>query len=813
MIDDYLVDETLEVEVVEAVEEAMPMTEGYPAPQFLINKPVWVLWRFETRNDKVTKVPYQINGKRASTTTPSTWNNYYQICSAISGDKNGNTHRYDGIGICFDGSFVGIDIDHCVVDGVASDCAMDICASLGTYAEYSPSMGGIHVLIEGDIDLPKNKNKELGIEIYKKGRFFTFTSKKLPDVPQEMRENTSELTRLYAKYIHDNFEQAHLTSAPVELEVVPPTAALSIESVMDRMQHCSKWEDIKALMDGNLAAYSMDDSAADLALCNHLAFFTMRDPVLIDQIFRTSKLFRPKWTEMHGSQTYGEMTIARACKDTRVVDGDETRYRYTEGGNANRLSDLHGKDLRYCGHMATWFVWDGNRWKVDDTSIVYQLSRDVVSQLYSEARGKLERMQRGGESPKTVQLVSKFAQTTDTARGLGNIVKLASTLPEMAVSPMQLDCKPMMLNTDGTTINFGNVDAMIGDPDRGDLITKVCGCAYDFNATCPNWEEFISQIFNGDKDLMEYIQKAIGYSLTGRVSEKCFFYCYGEGSNGKTVFLNTIRSMFGDYGQQASIRTFLKKKGESEIRDDLVNLKGARFVSAVEPDESAKFDMEVMKPLTGNDPIRCRTLHQRQIEYLPELKLWLAGNTRPMITETNAGAWDRVRLIPFIVSFIGREDRGLEDKLKTELSGILNWAIRGYRMYYEHGLGTPKCVVNATEEYKVECNSLLAFISQYCVINKLGGLKILKRDLYNAYCDYCNNEGQYPFASKRVKATLSTQGIFEKHTREGDVYLNITLKSLAPGQVQLPQNTEMCGSMSKIDMPTPDSSTDSDVME
>ena len=163
---------------------------------------------------------------------------------------------------------------------------------------------------------------------------------------------------------------------------------------------------------------------------------------------------------------------------------------------------------------------------------------------------------------------------------------------------------------------------------------------------------------------------------------------------------------------QASIRTFMKRKFESDIRDDLVNLRGARLVTAVEPDESAKFDMEVMKPLTGNDPIRCRTLHQRQIEYRPELTLWLAGNSRPIITETNNGAWDRVRLIPFTVSFIGREDRHLEEKLKSELSGILNWMIRGYKMYVENGLMTPECVKIATNEYKVESNSLLSFMAQ-----------------------------------------------------------------------------------------------------
>lgn len=780
----------------------------FPAPQYLIDRNVWVMWKFETRNGKTTKVPYQINGKRASTTDKNTWKDYWTIVLAKEKDNNETQHRFDGIGICFDGSFTGVDIDHCIVNGNRNDVANDVVRELATYCEYSPSLTGIHALVVGEIELTKNKNKDVGIEIYKQGRFFTFTGKKLPDCPQEMGENTEGLTRMYAKYIFNDFEAAHTTAATLDVASVPaPVVSLTVESVMSKMKLSSKWEEIKSLMDGNLAAYSMDDSAADLALCNHLAYYTQRNAKLMDDIFRTSKLFRDKWDENRGSQTYGQMTIDRACRDTRSVDGDVTRYRYTEGGNANRLSDMHGGDLRFCGHMNTWFVWDGNRWAEDKTSVVYQLSRDVVHQLYAEAKQKLAGMQSGTGNAKNVAMVSKFAQTTDTARGLTNIVKLASTLPEMSVAPNELDCKPMMLNTIGTTINFDNPQAMVKDPERCDLLTKVCGCAFDFDATCVQWEKFISEIFNGDTELMLFVQKAIGYSLTGKVSEKCFFFCYGDGSNGKSVFLNVIRAMFGDYGQQASIRTFLKKKGESEIRDDLVNLKGARFVSAVEPDESSRFDMEVMKPLTGNDPIRCRTLHQRQIEYLPELKLWLAGNTRPLITETNSGAWDRVRLIPFTVSFIGREDRGLEDKLKTELSGILNWAIRGYRMYVEQGLKAPKCVSVATEEYKVECNSLLSFVAQRCVINKLGGLKIRTKDLYTAYCEYCNEEGHYPYSSKRVKSSLASQGITAIHNRDGDYYINITLNIFAPGQVQLPQEADADRPLSgKIDRPTPVSS-------
>lgn len=753
------------------------------APAFLMEKKIWILWKLEERNGKTTKVPYQVNGRKASTTNEKTWTSFEEAAKAYDLDQR-TKKRFNGLGVCFDGTFTGTDLDHCVNDGEINETARDVIETLGSYHEFSPSKTGVHILVEGTIDLLRNRRKGTGIEIYNKARFFTFTCDRLPGSSTEMVKNVEGLQAVFDKYLADGDNHSNDTKDSTTTECQTSTDD-AVDSTIDRMKHSSSWPEIEALMvKGDTSKYDGDDSAADLALCNHLAFFTRRNRPLMDAIFRTCRLYRPKWDEMHGNQTYGDRTIDRACRDTKTVYGDPTRGRYTEGGNAERFIDLHGDDLRFCGHMNTWFKWDGNRWSPDMTGAVYQMSRDVVVQLYAEATQKLARHQRGEITAKEATSVSKFAKTTDTARGLQNIIKLASTMPEVAVSPEQLDCQSWKLNTVGTTLNFDTPEELVHEPAREDMITKMCGCSFNFDAACPQWERFMDEIFASDKELIRFVQKAVGYSLIGKINEKCFFFCYGDGSNGKTVFLNVLRAMFGDYGQQASIRTFLKRRGDSEIRDDLVNLKGARFVTAVEPDENSKFDMEVMKPLTGNDPIRCRTLHQRQIEYLPEAKLWIAGNNKPLITETNTGAWDRVRLIPFTVSFVGREDRGLEDKLRAELSGILNWAIRGYRMYLEEGLDTPKCVREATEQYKVECNSLLSFIETHCVTKKGLGLEVRTTLLHERYKGYCELEGYYSFSTRRIKATLKEQGIQMVHKASGDFYNGITLKELAPGQTK-----------------------------
>ena len=722
-------------------------------PEFLGSKKIWLVWKYEMKGGKKTKVPYQMNGSHARTNDKDTWNTLEEV-------KKYREKGFDGIGFCFDG-FTGVDLDHCLIDGVPNEQAADIVEQLDSYTEISPSGEGLHIIVDGQIKHDRCKSKDKTVELYSKGRFFTFTGNSFGE-PSPVKRNVTGLVSVYMDYVHvqENEEKIHTTTH----------GSQDADEVMDRMKRSKVWPQIDALMNGIMP--TEDHSAADLSLCNRLAFFSCKDPKVMDEIFRSSKLYRPKWDEMHGARTYGQITIDRACTGTSEVWNPESAARPTEGGNAQRFLKIHRNGLRYCGHQSVWYVWDGTRWEVDTRLIVHEKARDVVKELYREVQVLIDRATRGEEvSPDMVKAGMKLAMTADTWKGMSNMLNIAKGLPGFGISPADLDNKPETLNVIDGTIVFEQNGYSIKNPDRNDLLTKRCECRYDPHARCPNWIKFVGEIFEGDPELARYVQKAIGYSLTGKMTEKCFFFCWGDGSNGKSVFLNVIRYMLRDYGQQASIKTFLKRRNDSEIRDDLVNLKGARFVSAVEPDDNAKFDMEVMKPLTGNDIIRCRTLYQRQIEYLPQCSLWIAGNNKPVITETNAGAWDRVRLIPFLVSFIGREDRGLEDRLKTELSGILNWALEGYKMYKKEGLIVPACVKDATEEYRMECNSLMGFINQKCT---MGGVT-RKSVFYKEYKDWCENEGQYPYSARRVKGILKGMNIECHHTVQGDIYHGIKI--------------------------------------
>lgn len=766
-------------------------------PDFLQGKKIWLVWRYEEKNGKMTKVPYMPilkNGLRvhAKSNDPETWSTFEAVAKA---------ENFDGIGIFFDGSFTGIDLDHCIDDeneiNFQAKTILEMCDS---YAEISPSGNGIHILIANVIDHKESKSKDKTVEFYSSkvvdgqlvgGRFFTFTGNVLPGY-YDLKENRVGLIEVYMNYISPEEED---TTKEIRLKLPtstvgsaapsrePPAAKLSVEEVYVIMQESKLWPQVQLLMDGDITGYNSDDSAADIALCNHLAFFTRKDPVLMDTIFRRSALYRAKWDEKHGSQTYGEITIGRACRDTERIYHGKT-FSDDDIGNSDRFVKKYKSEVRYCEQQQTWYIWNGNYWEQDMVLEVLEMAKSVSKEIRDEERvvmAELKKLDKDDPDFDRVKELKKAlhrsAVYAASRNGLNNILTISKANPAIRIRVSDIDNRVMKLNAIGQTLDFSGGKFIHYAPMRGDMLTKCCGCMFDKDRRAELWRRFVSEIFDNDQELIEYVQKAVGYSLVGKVNEKCFFFLYGaDGDNGKSVFLNVIRKMFGNYGQQASISTFMKSKIHGEIRDDLVNLKGARFVTAVEPDETARFDMEVMKPLTGSDPIRCRTLHQKQIEFLPEAKLWIAGNNRPLITETNSAAWDRVRVIPFLISFKHKKDKNLEDKLTDELSGILNWAIEGYEMYIRDGLMIPRCMDDSADDYKKECNSLLSFIDLHCVIEV--GRAISSTDFYAAYTNYCLQEGLYAINMRKVKASFRGMGIELIKGRDCNLYRGITLKEV-----------------------------------
>ncbi len=437
----------------------------------------------------------------------------------------------------------------------------------------------------------------------------------------------------------------------------------------------------------------------------------------------------------------------------------------TEGGNASRLERICGEEMRYCHTTKKWLVWAEGYWKTDNNGMARRKAESIVKALYLSAANAI--------SKDTRNEITKFAEETDSRKGLNNMLDIASNRSTFAITSEILDTNDWLLGAGKTTINLRTLDSY--ESKQSDMITRRIGTSFDKDAKCPTWEKFVSKIFGDDKELITYVQRAIGYSLTGSIAEQVFFFCHGDGANGKSTLITVLRSLMGSYAKQAEFSTFLLQRTE-KVRNDLATLAGARVITAVEAEEGSKLSMQVIKSWTGGDPITARFLFGENFTFKPIGKLWLAANNKPIISERNHAAWRRVQLIPFNVTISDSEkDKDLDVKLLAELPGILNWALEGLREYMKRGLDSPKAVTVATKEYRDESDSMMSFLTECCEIQKIEVCR--NSDLYAAYQNFCSMSEFKPLTQTKFSTELKKNpGISSIRDKYGMTWVGIGLK-------------------------------------
>ncbi|MFN3763256.1 MAG: phage/plasmid primase, P4 family, partial [Anaerolineae bacterium] len=322
----------------------------------------------------------------------------------------------------------------------------------------------------------------------------------------------------------------------------------------------------------------------------------------------------------------------------------------------------------------------------------------------------------------------------------------------------------------------GTIDLRSGElrphnPD--DLITKIAPVDYIPDAQAPTWEAFLHRIMDGNERLIAFLQRAVGYSLTGDTSERVLFILYGTGANGKTTFLETLRALLGDYGIQAPADTLLVGR-ENAVPNDIARLRGARFIAVSEISEGRRLAEVLVKSLTGRDTITARFLYSEFFEFRPEGKIWLATNHKPIIRGTDKAIWDRIRLIPFTVTIPEAEqDKHLVEKLKRELPGILAWAVRGCLEWQTSGLGVPEEVRSATEAYRAEMDVIGAFIADRCILS--AGARVKAGDLYEAYRKWCEENKEEPLNKIAFGLRLAERGLVSERDMHARYWRGIGL--------------------------------------
>ncbi|HKD20969.1 MAG TPA: phage/plasmid primase, P4 family, partial [Rhizomicrobium sp.] len=319
------------------------------------------------------------------------------------------------------------------------------------------------------------------------------------------------------------------------------------------------------------------------------------------------------------------------------------------------------------------------------------------------------------------------------------------------------DADPWLLNSENGTIDLRT--GKLRPHRREDLITKIVPAAFDPAAGCPRFDRFIQEVMGDRRALVEFLQKAIGYTLTGIDSARCMFFLHGTGANGKSTFVNLFEHLLGDYARSTPVHTLQQKKNDSSVSDDLARLRGARLVTASEVEEGRKFDVALLKRLTsGGDSITARHLYGKFFQFRSTMKLWIPTNHKPKISGSDEAIWDRIHLVPFDQYFSpGERDPGLSDQLKSELPGILNWAIRGCLAWQREGLKAPEEVRVATDSYRSEMNELGHFIEECLVLEP--SARTSSSDMSHSFTRWAQDNGATQVGQPELKRRLEAAGI------------------------------------------------------
>ena len=763
-------------------------------PAELRNLDQWVGWHFEDRDGKPTKPPIQAksNGKLiyARSNDPTTWADFNTAVAAVE------RLNLAGQGLCLSESdgLTGLDLDHVwdPATGKFEPLAAEVIERFrDTYIEVSPSGTGLRIFCYGK---PKRSGKCCGqnkwLEIYShpSNRYLTVTGNHLAGSANTVTDQQQALDWLHSQFMEPPTRASsnHKSSGPVDLDDA---------ELLDKAHHARNGELFAALWSGDTSNYNNDESAADLALCNLLAFWTGNDSNRIDRLFRQSGLLRAKWDEQHGEQTYGELTISKAIASNRStysgkqtknatptpaaatipVDSDVELLRdiptvspTTHLANAYRIQHYYKGQIYYVIGIG-WLVWTGIFWKPDTTSD-HSIATGFVNGLsqYIAAEAAALADQASDEPSKDLRklLLAKAAELIKWAAASENAHNISSGLQLSKYALLRdydaLNADPWLFNCQNGTLDLRTGKLRQHNP--ADLITFVAPVTFDSAATCPTWQQFLLEVFAGDQEMVSFIQRAIGWSLSGVIKERALFFLYGEhGKNGKSTLVETVMKLVGicgentfGYSRKVTADTFMKSKNHDDNQRKAATLAGPRFVCTSEVAEEHRLNEPLLKEITGSDTIEARKLYQEAFTFKPSFKPWMYGNCKPTITGSDDAIWDRVKMVPFDVSFAGREDLELPAKLAAELPGILNWAIRGCLDWQQSGLQPPAKVQAATQAYRDEMDVFGPFIAECCVIHPHA--EVWSSDLSAAYKDWCVANGVKEESQQKFGRYLTAKG-------------------------------------------------------
>jgi poxvirus D5 protein-like len=747
----------------------------------------WCVWKFEKRNGKRTKIPFNAaTGEFAKSNDKSTWSSYE---TAV------NAEGVDGIGFFFEPPYLGIDIDdidddlHRFKQGDKLDnIVSEFNEAFKSYTEVSPSGNGLHIIVKGKI--PGSRRRKGNIEMYDSGRFFTMTGKTIGKFKDVTEVSEQVFKTIYEKYLPDN-----TVKYPTTNNYQQNIHNLSEIDVINEIYKSKQAKLFDDLMKGNYEPYYTSHSEADMALANILAFWCARDYSQMDSIFRQSNLYRDKWDEKRKNSTYGEQTLFKAINEANNIytpkqqtDDNPLRYAlsklfdnqeetkeypirsYDDTGNADRFIDRYGNLYKYSYIANKFYIYDGMKWKVDDKGSIRKLIDEMIESIKNEKVLHSEDV----TEEEAREVFQKYYKKTRGTQAKKNIMN--ELMHRRPATPDEFDKDDMLLNVANGYIDLTSRELYKHDINK--MFSQITNTDYTEKMQPAVWLDFLNDIFAGDKAVIRYIQKALGYSLTGSTREQIMFILFGKGRNGKSIFVEVISEILGDYSNNMQAKSLMVKKNDN-INTDIARLSKARFVTSSEPNEGFRFDEGLIKQLTGGDKVTARFLYAEEFEYTPKFKIWVSTNHKPIIRGTDDGIWRRLVLIPFDVQIPEEKvDKDLKYKLLREAPAILNWMAEGAYMWMQEGLAMPEKLKEASKDYRNEMDVIEQFIEDEC--KRVDDGKEKANELYELYKQWANNNGNYKMSNKDFGIKMKEKFKYKK-TNSGMFYFGLKIPSKYPG--------------------------------
>lgn len=446
--------------------------------------------------------------------------------------------------------------------------------------------------------------------------------------------------------------------------------------------------------------------------------------------------------------------MTNAASETKIVELDLKRPPiFTDEALALRFAARHADKLRYVATSSRWFIYSGKQWKADETLHAFDMVRFICREASIECNNR------------------KVAGNLASAKTVASVERLSKADRRMAATMDQWDVDPMLLNTPDGVVELSS--GQIRKHCASDFLTRMTAVAPGGN--CPVWLNFLKRVTAGDDDLQRFLQRKAGYALTGLIREHALFFLYGLGANGKSVYLNTLAGIMGEYHRTAAIETFTASTIDRHPTD-LAGLRGARLVTAIETEEGRRWAESRIKSLTGGDKIAARFMRQDYFEFTPQFKLVIAGNHKPGLRSVDEAIRRRFNLIPFTVQIPPAErDEALTEKLQTEWSGILAWMIEGCLDWQREGLVPPATVRAATAEYLEAEDALTSWIDEKC--DRSPQARETSTDLFLSWKNWADAAGEPSGSQKRFSQKLEERGFDKIKDRNGRSFVGLRLKS------------------------------------